>query len=128
MDWTRILAEAGITESPGRQEAVVAAKAFTEKRNPNYNPFGEQGGSGYQRSSNQDWQKVLGSVEQSGMHTMQRDSSFNGDASGQSNQISGLNNPNSDTNADTNGYSNIHTYTNTFCNTKLPTNGYFIEQ
>jgi len=32
MDWTRILAEAGITESPGRQEAVVAAKAFTEKR------------------------------------------------------------------------------------------------
>ena len=76
--------------------------AFTEKRNPNYNPFGEQGGGGYQRSSNQDWQKVLGSVEQTGMHTMQRDSSFNGDASGQSNQISGLNNPNSDTNADPN--------------------------
>jgi len=76
--------------------------AFTEKRNPNYNPFGEQGGGGYQRSSNQDWQKVLGSVEQSGMHTMQRDSSFNVDSSGQSNQISSLNNTNSDTNSDTN--------------------------
>lgn len=76
--------------------------AFTEKRNPNYNPFGEQGGGGYQRSSNQDWQKVLGSVEQTGMHTMQRDSSFNGDASGQSNQISGLNNSNSDANTDPN--------------------------
>jgi DNA mismatch repair protein MutL len=76
--------------------------AFTEKRNPNYNPFGEQGSGGYQRSSNQDWQKVLGSVEQTGMHTMQRDSSFNGDASGHFNQISGLNNSNSDTNADTN--------------------------
>ena len=79
---------------------------FTEKRNPNYNPFGEQGGGGYQRSSNQDWQKVLGSVEQTGMHTMQRDSSFNGDSSGQFNQISGLNNPNSDTNADTNAEPN----------------------
>ena len=68
--------------------------AFTEKRNPNYNPFGEQGGGGYQRSSNQDWQKVLGSVEQTGMHTMQRDSSYNLDSS---NQISALNNtdPNS---------------------------------
>jgi len=76
--------------------------AFTEKRNPNYNPFGEQGGGGYQRSSNQDWQKVLGSVEQTGMHTMQRDSSFNGDSSGQSNQISGLNSTNSDTNTDPN--------------------------
>ena len=75
---------------------------FTEKRNPNYNPFGEQGGGGYQRSSNQDWQKVLGSVEQTGMHTMQRDSSFNGDSSGQSNQISGLNSTNSDTNTDPN--------------------------
>jgi hypothetical protein len=32
MDWTRILAKAGIAESPGREEAVVAAKAFTEKR------------------------------------------------------------------------------------------------
>jgi DNA mismatch repair protein MutL len=74
--------------------------AFTEKRNPNYNPFGEQGGGGYQRSSNQDWQKVLGSVEQTGMHTMQRNSSFNGDSSGQFNQISGLNNTNSDTNSD----------------------------
>ena len=76
--------------------------AFTEKRNPNYNPFGEQGSGGYQRSSNQDWQKVLGSVEQTGMHTMQRDSSFNGDSSGQSNQISGLNSTNSDTNTDPN--------------------------
>ena len=76
--------------------------AFTEKRNPNYNPFGEQGGGGYQRSSNQDWQKVLGSVEQTGMHTMQRDSSFNGDSSGQSNQISALDNPNSDTNTEPN--------------------------
>lgn len=76
--------------------------AFTEKRNPSYNPFGEQGGGGYQRSSNQDWQKVLGSVEQTGMHTMQRDSSFNGDASGQSNHIKGLDNPNSDINNDTN--------------------------
>lgn len=68
--------------------------AFTEKRNPNYNPFGEQGGGGYQRSSNQDWQKVLGSVEQTGMHTMHRDSSYNLDSS---NQISALNNtdPNS---------------------------------
>ena len=76
--------------------------AFTEKRNPNYNPFGEQGGGGYQRSSNQDWQKVLGSVEQTGMHTMQRDSSFNGDSSGQSNQISALDNPNSDTSTEPN--------------------------
>jgi DNA mismatch repair protein MutL len=76
--------------------------AFTEKRNPNYNPFGEQGSGGYQRSSNQDWQKVLGSVEQTGMHTMQRDSSFNGDSSGQSNQISGLNSTNSDTNTEPN--------------------------
>ena len=73
--------------------------AFTEKRNPNYNPFGEQGGGGYQRSSNQDWQKVLGSVEQTGMHTMQRDSSYNLDSS---NQISALNNTNSDTNTDPN--------------------------
>jgi hypothetical protein len=32
MDWTRILAEAGIPESPGRQEAIAAAKAFTEQR------------------------------------------------------------------------------------------------
>jgi hypothetical protein len=32
MDWMRILAEAGIAESPGRQEAVAAAQAFTEKR------------------------------------------------------------------------------------------------
>ena len=76
--------------------------AFTEKRNPSYNPFGEQGGGGYQRSSNQDWQKVLGSVEQTGMHTMHRDSSFNGDSSGQSNQISALDNPNSDTNTEPN--------------------------
>ena len=91
--------------------------AFTEKRNPNYNPFGEQGGGGYQRSSNQDWQKVLGSVEQTGMHTMQRDSAFNTDShpnnelnnsalnnpnSDQSNQISALNNTNSDTNTDPN--------------------------
>ena len=73
--------------------------AFTEKRNPNYNPFGEQGGGGYQRSSNQDWQKVLGSVEQTGMHTMQRDSSYNLDSS---DPISGLNNTNSDTNTDPN--------------------------
>lgn len=51
--------------------------AFTEKRNPSYNPFGEQGGGGYQRFSNQDWQKVLGSVEQTGMHTMHRNSSYN---------------------------------------------------
>jgi DNA mismatch repair protein MutL len=70
--------------------------AFTEKRNPNYNPFGEQGGGGYQRSSNQDWQKVLGSVEQTGMHTMQRDSSYNLDSS---NQISALNNTNTDPNS-----------------------------
>jgi len=95
--------------------------AFTEKRNPNYNPFGEQGGGGYQRSSNQDWQKVLGSVEQSGMHTMQRNSAFNTNstelshpnnelndsalnnpASGRSNQISALNNTNSDTNTNLN--------------------------
>ena len=76
--------------------------AFTEKRNPNYNPFGEQGSGGYQRSSNQDWQKVLGSVEQTGMHTMQRDSSFNGDSSGQFNQISGLNNSNSNANTEPN--------------------------
>jgi DNA mismatch repair protein MutL len=34
----------------------------TEKRNPAYNPFGDNGGS-YQRNSHQDWQKVLGSVE-----------------------------------------------------------------
>ena len=91
--------------------------AFTEKRNPNYNPFGEQGGGGYQRSSNQDWQKVLGSVEQTGMHTMHRDSAFNTDShpnnelnnsalnnpnSDQSNQIAALNNTNSDTNTDPN--------------------------
>ena len=94
--------------------------AFTEKRNPNYNPFGEQGGGGYQRSSNQDWQKVLGSVEQTGMNTMNRDSAFNVDSadlsyqnnefnhsvsalnnstSVQSNQISALNNPTSDPNS-----------------------------
>ena len=41
-------------------------------------------------------------MEQTGMHTMQRDSSFNGDSSGQSNQISALNNPNSDPNAELN--------------------------
>ena len=70
--------------------------AFTEKRNPNYNPFGEQGGGGYQRSSNQDWQKVLGSVEQTGMHTMQRDSSYNLDSS---DPISALNNATSDPNS-----------------------------
>ena len=64
--------------------------AFTEKRNPNYNPFGEQGGAGYQRSSNQDWQKVLGSVEQTGMNSMSRDSAFNGNqiSSALSNEIS----------------------------------------
>jgi DNA mismatch repair protein MutL len=94
--------------------------AFTEKRNPNYNPFGEQGGGGYQRSSNQDWQKVLGSVEQTGMNTMNRDSAFNVDSadlsyqnnelnhsvsalnnstSVQSNQISALYNPTSDPNS-----------------------------
>ena len=32
MDWTRILSEAGITDSPGRQEAIEAAKLFTERR------------------------------------------------------------------------------------------------
>ena len=32
MDWTRILAQGGIAESPGRQEAVAAAQAFTKKR------------------------------------------------------------------------------------------------
>ena len=32
MDWTRILAQAGIAESPGRQEAITAARIFTEKR------------------------------------------------------------------------------------------------
>lgn len=32
MNWTRILAKAGIPESPGRQEAVTAAQAFTQKR------------------------------------------------------------------------------------------------
>jgi hypothetical protein len=32
MDWTRILANAGIAESPGRPEAIAAAKVFTEKR------------------------------------------------------------------------------------------------
>ena len=94
--------------------------AFTEKRNPNYNPFGEQGGGGYQRSSNQDWQKVLGSVEQTGMNTMNRDSAFNVDSADlsyqnnefnhsvsalnnstsiQSNKISALNNPTSDPNS-----------------------------
>lgn len=94
--------------------------AFTEKRNPNYNPFGEQGGGGYQRSSNQDWQKVLGSVEQTGMNTMNRDSAFNGDSADllyqnnelnhsvsalnhstslQSNPISALDNPTSDPNS-----------------------------
>lgn len=66
--------------------------AFTEKRNPSFNPFGEQGGGGYQRSSNQDWQKVLGSVEQTGMHTMQRDSAFNTDSTE-------LSHPNTDPNA-----------------------------
>lgn len=32
MDWTRILADAGIAESPGRQQAIAAARIFTEKR------------------------------------------------------------------------------------------------
>jgi hypothetical protein len=32
MDWTRILSEAGIADSPGRQEAIQAAKLFTERR------------------------------------------------------------------------------------------------
>jgi hypothetical protein len=32
MDWTRILSEAGIAESPGRIEAIAAAKLFTERR------------------------------------------------------------------------------------------------
>jgi hypothetical protein len=32
MDWRRILAEAGIAESPGRMEAIAAAKAFTDQR------------------------------------------------------------------------------------------------
>ena len=32
MDWTRILAKAGIAESPGRLEAVAAAQAFTQAR------------------------------------------------------------------------------------------------
>ena len=40
----------------------TAPPPSTEKRNPAYNPFGDNGG-GYQRSSHQDWQKVLGSVE-----------------------------------------------------------------
>ena len=87
------------TQQLNTNQLQTDRSAFTEKRNPNYNPFGEQGGGGYQRSSNQDWQKVLGSVEQTGMHTMQRHSSFNLDSS---NQISGLNNPNSDTNTDPN--------------------------
>ena len=82
------------TQQSNTNQWQTDRSAFTEKRNPNYNPFGEQGGGGYQRSSNQDWQKVLGSVEQTGMHTMQRDSSYNLDSS---NQISALNNtdPNS---------------------------------
>jgi len=63
--------------SPNNQPWKTDPSSFTEKRNPNYNPFGEQGGGGYQRSSNQDWQKVLGSVEQTGMHTLQRNSAFN---------------------------------------------------
>lgn len=42
--------------------------ANTEKRNPAYNPFGDNGG-GYQRSSHQDWQKVLGSVEITTTHS-----------------------------------------------------------
>jgi hypothetical protein len=32
MDWMRILAKAGIAESPGRQEAIAAAQASTKKR------------------------------------------------------------------------------------------------
>ena len=32
MDWTRILADAGIPDSPGRPEAIAAARLFTEKR------------------------------------------------------------------------------------------------
>ena len=32
MDWTKILAGAGIAESPGRMEAIAAAKGFTEQR------------------------------------------------------------------------------------------------
>jgi hypothetical protein len=32
MDWTRILAQAGIADSPGRQEAIQAAKLFSERR------------------------------------------------------------------------------------------------
>jgi hypothetical protein len=32
MDWTRILANAGIAESPGRQQAIAAARIFTETR------------------------------------------------------------------------------------------------
>ena len=90
------------TQQSNTNQWQTDRSAFTEKRNPNYNPFGEQGGGGYQRSSNQDWQKVLGSVEQTGMHTMHRDSSFNLDSSGQSNQISALNNINSDPNTDPN--------------------------
>ncbi|MDA0784592.1 MAG: DNA mismatch repair endonuclease MutL [Bacteroidetes bacterium] len=87
------------TQQSNTNQWQTDRSAFTEKRNPNYNPFGEQGGGGYQRSSNQDWQKVLGSVEQTGMHTMHRDSSFNLDSSGQSNQISGHNNATSDPNS-----------------------------
>ena len=32
MDWTRILADAGIAEPPGREAAVAAAKAHTAER------------------------------------------------------------------------------------------------
>lgn len=42
-----------------------------EKRDPSYNPFGGNGGS-YQRSSHQDWQKVLGSVEQTPQTTLRQ--------------------------------------------------------
>ena len=42
-----------------------------EKRDPSYNPFGGNGGS-YQRNSHQDWQKVLGSVEQTPQTTLRQ--------------------------------------------------------
>ena len=45
-----------------------------EKRDPSYNPFGGNGGS-YQRSSHQDWQKVLGSVEQTPQTTLRQSQS-----------------------------------------------------
>lgn len=54
------------------------SSALSEKRNPSYNPFGESGvGNGYQRSSHQDWQKVLGSVEQTGTHMTSKGSVIN---------------------------------------------------